>query len=67
MFALQIAAISLGALGSSPSVLGVIEVLLSPFTGFVSCYLIAHLLETFNMIRENTRITASGGEAKEIK
>ena len=34
--------------------LQVIKFLLPPFIGFVNCYLIAHLLETFNVIKENT-------------
>jgi len=32
----------------------VFYLLLTPFVGFVSCYLIAHVLETFNEIKKNT-------------
>ena len=34
--------------------LQVFPFLLLPLIGFISCYLIAHLLQTFNMIKENT-------------
>ena len=32
----------------------VFYLLLTPFVGFVSCYLTAHVLETFNEIKKNT-------------
>ena len=45
--------------------LQVIALLLPPFISFVSCYLIAHILETFNMIRENTGTLVRVACAKE--
>jgi ankyrin repeat protein len=32
----------------------IFEILLTPFVGFISCYLTAHVLETFDKIKENT-------------
>ena len=32
----------------------IFEILLTPFVGFISCFLTAHVLETFNEIKKNT-------------
>jgi hypothetical protein len=40
----------------------VIMLLLTPFTAFISCYLIAHVLETFDKIKENTWLARLGAD-----